>query len=129
MSKLRDKLNYLEKDKIKKKWETIDKQNGLSTREKLEKLVNLSLKREKFQKEKDMETPTQDPVDISIPPRVDNDRAFTLREFTYPLSSVFGRFELSEWKRISSRQLAIIFGDVDYETIAPMKILDRKSVV
>ena len=54
---------------------------------------------------------------------MDNESAFTLREFIYPLSSVFGRFELSEWKRISSRQLAIIFGDEDYETISPMKLL------
>lgn len=124
MSKLRDKLNYLEKDKIKKKWETIDKQNGLSTREKLEKLVNLNLKRDKSQKEKkNIGAPAQEPVDVCIPPQVDNDSAFTLREFIYPLSSVFGRFELSEWKRISSRQLAIIFGDEDYETISPMKLL------
>jgi uncharacterized protein YprB with RNaseH-like and TPR domain len=124
MSKLRDKLNYLEKDKIKKKWETIDKQNGLSTRDKLEKLVNLSLKREKSQKEKkNMGTPAPEPMDVSIPARVDGDSAFTLREFIYPLSSVFGRFELSQWKRISSRQLAIIFGDEDYETISPMKLL------
>lgn len=123
MSKLRDKLKSLEKDKIKKKWETIDKQNGLSTRKKLEKLVNLSLKREKYQKEKNWGTPAREPVDISIPPQVDNDSAFTLREFTYPLSSVFGRFALSEWKRISSRELAIMFGDDDYESILPMKLL------
>ena len=124
MSKLKDKLNYLGKDKIKKKWGTIDKQNGLSTREKLEKLVNLSLKRDKSKKEKkNIGTPAQEPVDVSIPPQVDNESAFTLREFIYPLSSVFGRFELSEWKRISSRQLAIIFGDEDYETISPMKLL------
>lgn len=124
MSKLRDKLNYLDKDKIKKKWETIDKQNGLSTREKLEKLVNRSLKRDKSQKEKkNMGTPAQETLDTSIPPRVDNDSTFTLREFIYPLSSVFGRFELTEWKRISSRQLAIIFGDKDYQTISPMKLL------
>jgi uncharacterized protein YprB with RNaseH-like and TPR domain len=124
MSKLRDKLNNLEKDKIKKKWDTIDKQNGLSTREKLEKLVNLSLKREKSQKEKkNIGTPAQEPVDVSIPPQVENDSAFTLREFTYPLSSVFGSFELSQWKSISSRQLAIMFGDEDYETISPMKLL------
>ena len=124
MSKLRDKLNYLEKDKIKKKWDTIDKQNGLSTREKLEKLVNLSLKREKSQKEKKYrETADPEPVDISMPTQVDSDSAFTLREYIYPLSSVFGRIELSQWKRITSRQLAIIFGDEDYETLAPLKLL------
>lgn len=124
MSKLRDKLNHLEKDKIKKKWETIDKQNGLSTREKLEKLVNLSLKRDKIQKEKkNIGTRAQEPLEVSIPPQVDNESAFTLREFIYPLSSVFGRFALSEWKRISSRQLAIMFGDEDYESISPMKLL------
>ncbi len=117
MSKLRDKLNYLEKDKIKKKWETIDKQDGLSTRKKLEKLVNLSLKREKSQKEKEK------PGDVDLTPRLDNQGAFTFREFIYPLSSVFGGVELSGWKRISPRQLAIIFGNEDYETISPMKLV------
>ena len=82
MSKLRDKLNYLEKDKIKKKWDTIDKQNGLSTREKLEKLVNLSLKREKSQKEKkNIETAAPEPVDVSMPTQVESNSAFTLREY------------------------------------------------
>ena len=103
MSKLRDKLNYLEKDKIKKRWETIDKKNELSTREKLEKLDNISLKRETSQKKRQpIDTAVQEPGDVNINHRIDKDSAFTLREFNYPLESVFKRVELTEWKHISS---------------------------
>jgi uncharacterized protein len=123
MSKLRDKLNYLEKDKIKKKWETIDKNIELSTREKLEKLVNLSLKKEKLQKEKNISTTGKNSPALDIDTRVDKNSAFTLREFIYPLSSIFGKVQLAEWKQISSRQLAILFGDEDYERITPMDLL------
>ncbi len=123
MSKLKDKLNYLDKSKIKNKWENIDSQSGLSTREKLEKLVNLSLKRDKLIKASGPgNIPAPGPMD-SLSREEDRTRAFTLREFTYPLTTVFGRLEFSGWKHISPRQLAVIFGDEDYETIAPLKLL------
>ena len=51
MSKLKKKLDYLKKDEIKKRWETIESRGGLSTKEKLDKLVKLSLKRKEKHKE------------------------------------------------------------------------------
>jgi uncharacterized protein YprB with RNaseH-like and TPR domain len=117
MSKLKDKLDFLKKDKIKKKWEDIDAQQELSTRQKLEKLVNLNLKRSDFQKEKRKSTPLRQPLETI------QDNGFTLREFSYSLATVMGNFPLAEWKHISPLQLALIFGDEACERISPMKLL------
>jgi uncharacterized protein YprB with RNaseH-like and TPR domain len=119
MSKLKNKLDYLNKnknkDKIKKKWETIDSQQGLSTRQKLEKLVNLSLKRE----ERTVERKPAFQDDI-----LENEgRGFIIREFSYPLDAVYGKFALAEWKRITSHHLAIISGDEAFLRVSPMKLL------
>jgi uncharacterized protein YprB with RNaseH-like and TPR domain/L-rhamnose mutarotase len=129
MGKLRDKLNDLEKDKIKKKWESIDSQKGLSTRQKLEKLVNLSLKREKTQQQAkqagtktDRETPG---LNFREMVREDPGQTTLIREFSYPLELLFGKFKLEEWKHISSLQLAMLFGDEDCRdvSLSPLKLL------
>ncbi|MCP5052995.1 MAG: hypothetical protein GY940_37850 [bacterium] len=130
MSKLRDKLNYLEKDKVKKQWETLDAQEGMSTKAKLEKLVNLGLKRSKSksQQKKDKKTPPPDSDSLSNSYNTDADEKnqhFIVREFAYPLASVFGKFALAEWKTILPGQLAVIFGedDCEGENVDPMKLL------
>lgn len=121
MSKLQDKLVYLNKNKdkeaIKDRWKNIDSQEGLSTREKLEKLVKTSLKRdEKKAGEKPLAPP---PNNL---PGSDRDGFFT-RQFSYPLNSVYGKFTLAEWKNVSPNQLAIIAGEDEFLGIAPMKLL------
>jgi uncharacterized protein YprB with RNaseH-like and TPR domain len=119
MSKLRDKLNNLEKDKIKKKWTAIDSQKDLSTREKLEKLVNLSLKREKNHDRQQTGEP-QKPGQGEIDHR---DETTIIREFSYPLHLVFGKFKLQEWENITSQQLAVVFGDEECERMSPLDLL------
>jgi uncharacterized protein len=113
MSKLHDKLTFLEKDKIKTKWESIDSQHELSTKEKLEKLVSLTVKREKIKKTTREEEPTN----------VENENPVIIREFSYPMNEMYGKFELSEWENISPRSLAIMFGDEEFERLSPMKLL------
>ena len=71
MSKLKKKLNQLNRDKIKKKWENIDSEGGLSTREKLEKLVDLNLKREGKQK-----------VKIEVKEKFQEDQTLIIRDLT-----------------------------------------------
>jgi hypothetical protein len=130
MSKLKNKLDYLNKDKIKKQWETIDSQEGLSTRQKLEKLVNLGLKR----KEKAAEnlenvghvehvqhTPAVHGYENDIVP--DENRGFTLREFSYPLDTVYGKFTLGQWKHVTQGQLAVITGEDEFLNVSPGKLL------
>lgn len=115
MSKLKNKLDYLSKDKVKKRWETIDSKEGMSTREKLEKLVNLSLKREE-------RIPREKTVREDHFAR-DNDGGFTLREFSYPMSTVYGRFALAEWTHAAPEHLAVISGESEFLDISPMKLL------
>jgi uncharacterized protein YprB with RNaseH-like and TPR domain/L-rhamnose mutarotase len=129
MGKLRDKLNHLEKNKIKKKWEAINSQKGLSTREKLEKLVDISLKREKKQQQAKQtstqtgrETPEPDFQEMG---REEPGKTHLISEFSYPLDLLFGKFKLEEWKRISSHQLAMLFGEEECQDVflSPLKLL------
>ena len=45
MRKLQDRLNEIERKNTQKKWSGLEEADGLSTREKLEKLVQQNLKR------------------------------------------------------------------------------------
>lgn len=123
MSELKAKLDYLkkhtDKSKIKERWENIDSQIGLSTREKLEKLVKTSLKRE----EKKM---PEKSIKSAIQPKhiLENDnRGFSCREYSYPLNTVYGKFALAEWNHVVPNRLAIIAGDDTFQQISPMKLL------
>lgn len=117
MNKLKNKLDFLdkEKSKIKDRWEDIDSQDGLSTREKLDKLVKLSLKRDE-----------RIPRKITAPPvnyTENESEAFSLREFSYPLNTPYGNFTLSEWAHVTPEQLAIIAGEKDFLSVSPEKLL------
>lgn len=119
MSKLQDKLDYLNKnkEKIQDRWKIIDSQAGLSTREKLEKLVKTNLKREeKIARGKPGTAP---PKDF---PGSDGGGFFT-REFLYPLNTVYGKFALAEWENVSSNELAIIAGEDEFLEVSPMKLV------
>ena len=123
MSTLKNKLDYLNKDKIKKHWETIDSQEGLSTRQKLEKLVNLSLKRKEKETKPENKTPIHGVETVILIPEENEDSGLTVREFSYPLDTVYGRFTLAEWKQVSSRQLAVITGEDEFLNVSPMELL------
>lgn len=124
MSKLQDKLSYLKKNsdkaKIKDRWENIDSQTGLTTREKLEKLVKNSLKRvEKTSDDSDDRPALQTKKNIS-----ENDMdGFSCREFIYPLNRVYGKMPLAEWYNVAPNRLAIIAGEDIFRSISPMKLL------
>jgi uncharacterized protein YprB with RNaseH-like and TPR domain len=75
-------------------------------------LVNLNLKQDKIIKKKQTqikETFSDEPVII--------------RDFFYPITSQFGKIELSQWFTISSKSVAIISGDNDFLNLDPMKFL------
>lgn len=114
MSKLKKRLENLKKDEIKKRWEKIDSRQGLSTKEKLDKLVKLSLHRKEKQKEEIVK------ISGEIP---GVDEAFILRDFSYPLSSVFGKVKLVDWYEVDSQQLAVVFGDEEFLQVSPQKLL------
>lgn len=119
MSNIREKLKILEKDKIKQKWENLDTQKGLTTKEKLEKLVNLNLKREKISTHSIPQTET----DYNITPEEKNESFIITREFTYPLNVSYGKITLSDWRSINSQQLVILFGDDGIEIADPIRLV------
>lgn len=148
MSKLKAKLEYLKKNtnrsnidintninpisntdiktdksNIKEKWQTIDSQIGLSTREKLEKLVKASLKREEREEKKIPVNPVKAAV-IQTENRPENGNGgFSCREYSYPLNTVYGKFALNEWHHVAPNRLAIIAGEDTFQQISPMKLL------
>ncbi|MCU0287084.1 MAG: ribonuclease H-like domain-containing protein [Acidobacteria bacterium] len=125
MSKLQSKLNYLkinsDKSKIKEHWENIDSQSGLSTREKLEKLVKNSLKRDE-QKSNNNQFAQTAAVQMKYTFEKDVD-GFSCRDFTYPLDRTYGKISLSEWINVAPDRLAIIAGEESFRDISPMKLL------
>ena len=209
MSKLKKKLDRLKQDKIEKRWEKIDSKEGLSTREKLDKLVKLTLKggavppadkrgktisslsegfrekkrfspinttegsatpahkssktisshQEDFRKKinsshinsteraahpaktsdyanykdyKGLKKHTNpqnsslhgqtnaSPINEAAP---EEENAFIIRDFSYPLSSTFGDCKLEEWQDVSPEQLAVIFADKEFLQVSPPELL------
>lgn len=112
MAKGKKKSNQPDENRVKNRWEYLDSNTSLSTREKLEKLVTLNLKRRH-------ETISEKRVE-SLP---STDTAFLIREFSYPLDSVFNRVRLSSWKEIPPRFLTLVSGDEAFMRIDPMKLL------
>lgn len=112
MAKLKDRLKRLD-NQIKKKWDKIDSQSDLNTREKLEKLVKQNLKRE----ERD-EAPPSAPVPAAIP-----EEPFIVREYTYPPEARYGRFQLQDWQTVKPESVAVLMGDDQLADVDPMDFL------
>ncbi len=118
-SKLKNKLNFLNKDKIKSNWEDIDSQQGLSTKDKLAKLVNLNLKRDLRQPKT-----AAPPKEEKAPPiPIDDSEGYIVREFSYPLSTTYGKFQLSQWQDITAGDLELATNDDEFEDIEPMNMV------
>jgi uncharacterized protein YprB with RNaseH-like and TPR domain len=99
-------------DQVKKKWKSLDSQGSLTTKEKLEKLIQLNLKRSQGL-EKQVSLPQ-----IEIIPD-----AFTIKEFHYPLETHFKQVVLKQWESVSSHDLAVLSGDDSFQNVDPEKIL------
>ena len=85
MAKLKDRLKRLDKQ-IKKKWDQIDSETELTTRQKLEKLVEKNLKRQEPTAGASAQPQTARPAE-----------PFVIREYVYPLESRYGPFQLKDW--------------------------------
>lgn len=130
MSNLKNKLKDLDKDKkIRNQWQKIDAKEGLSTREKLDKLVNLRLKQKSSREEKNSVSETksraQSQLEHSETGQAQQDSAVIVREFQYPLETVYGMFSLGALIEIEPGLLNITFGEGDCEEsdIDPRKLL------
>ncbi len=112
MSDLKKKLDFITGKNKKKPIESITDSQSLSTKQKLEELVNKNLKNRSL---KIQEERTQENINF------DND--FEVINYNYPMNSVFGKVTLSEWNDTVASTISIIFNDPELGDIDPLKLL------
>lgn len=110
MRTLKDRLKDLDKKDIQKKWDRLDSKDGLSTKEKLEKLVQLSLKR------KEQPQPASRKKAASSEP-------YICKDYYYPLTGRYGKVRLAEWDEVKSDSLVVIAGREEFQDVAPRQLL------
>jgi len=102
---------------IKSKWKELNKNNKLSTKEKLEKLVKMNTLKKK--KKKDILKHTKRHM-IKVEGQ---DLAFVEREYLYNINDKYGKISLNQWDDIDSKTLSIISNDEEFDNIEPSKLL------
>jgi hypothetical protein len=112
MRKLQDRLKEIEQKKINKKWTGLDEASGLTTKEKLEKLVRQNLQR------KGLPMAEQPAV-----PSVTTREPFLVRDFYYSLDGRYGKVRLGEWRDLQAEALAVIWGSDALATPDSRKLL------
>ncbi|MFH2108401.1 MAG: ribonuclease H-like domain-containing protein [Chrysiogenia bacterium] len=113
MRKLKDRLQDLDKDHIQEKWQRLDSDGELSTREKLENLVRHNLK----QKDKPFSTPRarMEPAAAAEP--------FLVKDFCYALDGRYGKVRLGDWLALAPGSLAIIAGSEEFAAVDPRRVV------
>ncbi|MBU4269143.1 MAG: ribonuclease H-like domain-containing protein [Acidobacteria bacterium] len=113
MRKLKDRLHDLDKNHIQEKWQRLDNDGELSTREKLEKLVRHNLK----QKDKPVSAPQarMEPAAAAEP--------FLVKDFYYALDGRYGKVRLGDWLALAPGSLAIIAGSEVFAAVDPRRVV------
>ncbi len=102
---------------IKRKWKELNKNNKLSTKEKLEKLVKMNSLKKKKRKETLRHT-KRHMIKVE-----GEDLVFVEREYIYDINDKYGRISLNQWEDIESKTLSIISNDEEFDSIEPLKLL------
>jgi len=112
MSNIKKKLDFIRTNIDRKKFDSNSITSKLSTKQKLEELVNKNLKNRKLEIR---ERPVQKRKIF------DNDH--DIHDFIYPLEAVFGKVTLNEWDGIKSKTIATVFNNPQIKNIDPRKLL------
>jgi uncharacterized protein YprB with RNaseH-like and TPR domain len=110
MRKLKDRLHDLDKKNIQEKWQNLENDRELSTREKLEKLVQRNLK----QKDKPASIP-------STPLEPAAGEPFLVKDFSYALEGRYGKVRLGGWLSLKPGALEVIAGGSEFSDVDPGK--------
>ena len=110
MRKLKDRLHDLDKKNIQEKWRSLESDSALSTREKLEKLVQRNLK------QKDM--PAATPARPAARPEPASE-PFLVRDYYYSLDGRYGKVRLGDWLNLPAGALEIIAGSGGFAAADP----------
>ena len=112
MRKLKDRLHDLDRRKIQEKWQDLESDGGLSTREKLEKLVRQNLKRQ--EKPAPRASARSEPAPSAT---------FLEKDFSYALDGRYGKVRLGGWLALKTGDLGVIAGRDDFSRVDPGKVL------
>jgi hypothetical protein len=112
MRKLQDRLKEIGGKNDQKKWPGLDETNGLSTREKLEKLVQQNLKRKGLS-----------PARPQAQPHRAGREPFLIKDFYYSLDGRYGKVRLGEWRDLQPDALAVIWGNEAFASLDARKVL------
>ena len=112
MRKLKDRLAEMESKDVQKRWASLDEADGLTTKEKLEKLVRQNLKRKGL--------PMAERVEV---PRVVSREPFLVKDFYYSLDGRYGKVRLGEWRNLQPEMLAVISGSSTFAALDAQKVL------
>ncbi|MCU0237455.1 MAG: ribonuclease H-like domain-containing protein [Acidobacteria bacterium] len=114
MRKLKDRLHDLEPGGIQEKWRSLENESGLSTREKLDRLVRQNLRRN--------EKPAT-PAPPPTLPAAGSEAPFLVRDFSYSLDGRYGKVRLGDWLSLRSDTLAVIAGSDEFAAVDPRRML------
>ncbi len=112
MSDLKKKLDFIVGKKRINLNESVSDSQSLSTKLKLEELVNKNLKNRSLEKKE--ESPRE---------KINFDSDYEVINYNYPLSSIFGKVTLSEWNEKRASTISTIFNDPELTKIDPLKLL------
>jgi hypothetical protein len=112
MRKLKDRLHDLEPGGIQEKWRRLESEDGLSTREKLDRLVKQNLRRN--------EKPAPS---APVPTAAEPEAPFLVKEFSYALDGRYGKVRLGDWLSLKADTLAVITGNAEFAAIDPARML------
>ena len=115
-------MHDLDKNDIQEKWQRLESDGGLSTREKLEKLVRHNLK----QKEKPAAPPAPSPAPAPARPEPSRPEAaepYLVKEFTYSLDGRYGKVRLGNWLSLQPGALEVIAGGGEFAAVDPRRVV------
>lgn len=112
MRKLKDRLHDLGRKDIQEKWQQLEGEDGLSTREKLDKLVRQNLKRHE-----------KAPAPPAVPYREAAAAAepFLVKDFSYSLDGRYGKVRLGNWLSLQPGALEVIAGSGEFADVDPRR--------
>ncbi|MCX6555244.1 MAG: ribonuclease H-like domain-containing protein [Candidatus Aminicenantes bacterium] len=112
MRKLQDRLKEIERKNIRKKWTSLDATEGLTTKEKLEKLVQQNLR---------SQAPA--PAERTVTPPAVARESFLVKDFFYSLDGRYGKVRLGKWLDLKPEALAVIAGSQAFAALNPRRAL------
>jgi hypothetical protein len=123
MSKLKDRLQDLGRKSIQDKWRKLEGDEGLSTREKLDRLVRQNLKRGGgTEAELPARPPAPDAEGAGAESRDGAGGSFLVRDFSYSLEGRYGKVRLGSWLSLKQGALEVIAGDGGFAGVDPRRV-------